>query len=555
MTRISKLRGISSTLSFKLFLLLFFSLLFLFSIHALVGGHLQSRSLQEQVRIAAFRNSDIIKQSLYVSMLRNERERTHTMITILGDEPGVEVIRIYNKSGEIKFSSEQSEIGTIVDLQAEACYACHASDQPLESVPIEDLARVYRGTEGYRILGLINPIRNDEGCSNGSCHAHPPDLSTLGVLDVQMSMEAVDGALASSRRSSFALALAIVSLSMLLIAGILYRAVHLPTRALRRATDALRNGNLDTQIDLQRSDELGELAQSFNRMARSLKEADKELRAWSRTLEERVKQKTEELEAIHQEIIQVEKTASLGKMAATVAHELNNPLTGIITYATLVARKLASQLPDGDEKGRILDNLELIRAESMRCGNIVRDLLTYARESRLEFGPENLHPLIDRALKLIEHHSELGEVEIVREFHLAEDSIVCDGEQIIQALLALLINATEAMPDGGQLSVATRRVPDDPSGRILISVRDTGVGIPEDVRERLFDPFFSTKSDTKGVGLGLAVVYGIVQRHEGEIHVHSAPGQGTEFILELPPDPEEVARKRAHRTGAVEQMT
>jgi signal transduction histidine kinase len=183
----------------------------------------------------------------------------------------------------------------------------------------------------------------------------------------------------------------------------------------------------------------------------------------------------------------------------------------------------------------MLDDLELIRAESMRCGKIVRDLLTYARQSAPEFQAAHLHDVIQHALKLIAHHTELGHVTTETDLRLRDDLVVCDREQIVQALVALLVNAVEAMPTGGRLTLRTWEPP-GAAGRVAFSVSDTGVGIPDELRERVFDPFFSTKSDTKGVGLGLAVVYGIVQRHEGTISVQSAPGAGTTFTIEIPRD-------------------
>ena len=550
MASVPRLRSITSSLSFRLFAILLLSILLLFSLHAAVSNRFQSRMLEQQVKSDAYRSSDLIRQSLLAHMLRNEREQIYTLINRLGAEPGVEVIRIYNKRGEIKFSTAESEIGTAVDLQAEACYVCHASLRPLEAVPTEERARVYRKETEHRVLGLINPIRNQATCWSASCHAHTPDQSVLGVLDVQMSLQALDESLAESGRRAFWLAVGIIFFSMLLIAGIIFRAVYRPIRRLRLGTEALARGELDVVIQVDRHDELGVLAQSFNRMARNLKAADTELREWSHTLEDRVKEKTAELEQIHQQIMLVEKTASMGKMAASVAHELNNPLSGIITYAKLSARRLRSLLPDGPEKRRVLEHLELIGSESMRCGNIVRDLLTYARASRAEFRTAHLHDLVARALKLVEHHTALREVQATSDLQLADDEVVCDADQIVQALVALLINAVEAMPDGGQLTVRTWAPSDDATGRACFSVSDTGVGIPDSVRDRIFDPFFSTKTETKGVGLGLAVVYGIVQRHEGEITVTSAVGKGTTFIITIPRDPERVVRARAQWAGA-----
>jgi two-component system NtrC family sensor kinase len=535
---------VASTLSFRLFLGLSVSILLFFSTYAAVCGFFQRRVLEQQVMADASRASDIIRQSLFTSMLRNERERTYTMIRLMGSEPGVEAIRIYNKQGEVMFSSDGQEIGRVIDEQAEACYACHASAQPLDAMPAEDRTRIYDTDEGYRVLGVTNPIANDPSCSSAECHAHDPGQSFLGVLDVQMSLAALDRSVASSRARAYSIAVSIIVLSMLVMAVIVYRSVYTPIRKLREGTQALAGGDLRVEIDIERTDELGSLAKSFNQMARSLRRADGELRAWSQNLENRVKEKTTELEEIHQQMVQVEKRASLGKMAATVAHELNNPLSGILTYAKLVRRRLDRLLPEGSEKQQLLENLELIQSESRRCGGIVRDLLTYAREARPEFKQVHLHDLVEKAAKLVGHHSTLGNVRINLRLQLQDDSLICDADQIVQVMVALMINAVEAMPDGGVLSVETKQAGPADTDPVRLVVADTGIGIPEDDRSRIFDPFFSTKSDTKGVGLGLSVAYGIVQHHEGTISVDSLPNTGTTFTIEIPRDPEAAVANR-----------
>ncbi len=531
------LASISSSLSFRLFFILLLTILGVFLIYSTLTIRHEHRMTEDLVKAEAYRASDFIRQSLQSCMMENDRSCVRRNIALLGNEPGVHVIRIYNKEGEITFSSLEGEVHSRVDEQAEPCRACHATEEPLLHVPTDELARisVAKDEHGHRLLRVLNPIRSTTGCSD-NCHAHTADQSVLGVLDVQLSMAAVDDAITAASRRSAALAAGLIFLATLLTAGIVYWAVYLPTRKLRAGTEALAAGNLDVQIDLDRSDELGQLASSFNLMARNLRSAYEELRGWSETLEERVSEKTAALEEVNRQIIQVEKSASLGKMAATVAHELNNPLSGIVTYAKLLARKVTRQLPEGPEKDKIIEDLDLIRAESMRCGQIVRDLLTYARAGSQELEPAHLHALIERALKLTAHHMELGHVTVEVKLELADDRVVCDGDQIIQALLALVINAAEAMPEGGQLTVSTREAPDDPTLAELI-VSDTGVGIPGEIQERIFDPFFSTKADTKGVGLGLAVVYGIVKRHGGTIGVESAPGSGATFTIDIPRKP------------------
>ncbi len=532
----SRLGAVLSTLSFRLFVVLSLAILVLFAVQAVLVQHFQGVALESQAKAAAASTGDLIRQSLYTSMLRNERDRLQEMIAAFAREPGVEAIRLYNKQGVITYSGDARETGTAVDLRAEACYVCHAAARPLNAVPTTERARIYRKPDTHRVLGLITPIPNDPGCTSASCHAHPPSVSVLGVLDVQMSLAAVDAAAATARRRAMLLAVGVVLLTMGAVALVLYRAVFRPTHALRRGTERLAAGDLAVEIDLHRGDELGQLATSFTRMARSLREADAELRDWSRTLEDRVRQKTGELERMNAQLVQSEKSASLGRMAATVAHELNNPLAGILTYAKLTARRVQRLLPETDERKRVLDALDLIQSESMRCGNIVRNLLTYARQGSAEVRPASLHELVERALRLVAHHVELRGLTTARDLGLADDRLQCDPEQVEQALLALLVNAVEATGEGGRLTVRTWEDAAAP-GAVRLSVSDTGVGMSPEVRKRIFDPFFSTKQETKGVGLGLAVVYGIVQRHEGRIEVESQPGQGTTFIITLPRQP------------------
>lgn len=531
----SNFTKILKSLSFKIFLILFLSILVLFAIHAFLTERSNRSLMETEVKESAYRASDFIKKSLYTSMLQNEREDIYSSIKLLGTEPGVEVVRIYNKKGEIKYSSLEKEIGMKVDLRAEACYACHVADQPLEKLSTKEKARVYEKQSGYRVLGLINPIKNANACSSSGCHAHSPDQTILGVLDVQMSMENLDNAMVIARNRQYTMAIVIILIALILIATVIYYGIYKPTKKLRTGTKMLSSGNLDYTIDMDRNDELGKLAQSFNEMAANLKKADKELRDWSQTLEQRINDKTEELEEMHRGMVQVEKMASLGKMAATVAHELNNPLSGIVTYAKLLMRKLGRKLPDeDDEKNDMIEELDLIRSESVRCGNIVKDLLIFSRESKADFSKTSLHRAVERALNLVDHHIQLRSLHLQTDLTLEDDLVVCDEEQIVQALVALLMNAIESMQEGGQLTVSTKEITEDRISKVEILLSDTGIGIPQEIQDKIFDPFFSTKNETKGVGLGLAVVYGIVQRHQGTISVESTPGEGTAFHILLP---------------------
>lgn len=517
MTAQSRIAVLRASLSTRLFFVLLGAVLLIFLGNHLVANWIRTQVVEEEVLSGAERASAFLEQSLLNEMLENNRAHIQDAVHRLGQDREVELVRIYNKRGEVAFSSDSTDIGAKVDMQAQACYACHETELPLTSPDAEDMFRTHVHSEGYRVLRLITPIRSRDGCSEG-CHVHGSDESVLGVLDVQMSLAGTDAAMVRAERLSVGIGGLIVLLLGIALAMIVHRSIHRPTHELIGGTEALAAGNLDVRLEVNRPDELGQLAASFNRMASSLEQANEELRNWSDTLAERVRDKTQELAAIHKQMVQVEKTSSLGKMAATVAHELNNPLSGILTCSRLVERRIEKEVPEGEARDAMLRNLELIRSESVRCGNIVRGLLTYAREGSHELAPGHLHEFVEHATSLMRHHLELGTVELETSLDLADDEIVCDGEQIVQSMLALMINAIEAMPEGGLLTVSTELDPAD-DAFVLLRIADTGQGIPVEVRDRIFDPFFSTKNETKGVGLGLAVVFGIVRRHGGTILV------------------------------------
>ncbi len=528
-----QLRTVFHSVSFKLFLLLLLLLLVLFGLHSMLYSTMQTRIYENTIGESAYRTSDLIKKSLYRLMLLNESEELYKTILLIGDEPGMEMIRIYNKRGEIKFSTRESETGKIVDMKAEACYACHAAYKPIESLPMQKKSRIFRAADGRRIMGLINPIRNAPECAENACHAHQPGQTILGVLDVQMSLNELDDALAQTRFTVYSVSGGIILLAMVLFAVVVYYTVYRPINRLQASTLRLANGDLDYRIKLDRDDEYGFLARSFNNMAENLKRAYNELKEWSNTLEHKVNQKSEELAEMHKGMLQVEKMASLGKMAASVAHELNNPLAGIVTYAKLLERKVRHNVPSSEAQAKMINELELIRSESIRCGNIVRNLLAFARGTSANFREIPLEEIVKKALQLVQHHMELSSVQVEKEIHLKEPYINCDADQLLQAFIALLVNAVEAMPQGGKLTISVENANDSPDD-ILIKIHDTGFGIPADVIDKIFEPFFTTKKEKKGVGLGLPVVYGIVQRHKGTIRVESQPNKGTTFYIQLP---------------------
>ena len=502
-----------------------------FALLGYLNVRLHRKDLEAATLVSAERVSDIIKHSTTYYMLRNDREGLYHAILTMEDEPGMVKVRIFDQEGRISYSTDPAEVSHVLDKTGEACYGCHTQSQPLARLNRPDRFRIYR-SGGQRVLGIITPIENQPSCSNAECHAHPAGQQVLGVLDTNLSLAKADAQLAvgSTRMLNYtAGAMLIVAvLSWLFV----WREVGQPIKALKKGTEHLSRGELGYQIEERSQDEVGDLAHSFNGMSLQLRTANEEIVNWAKTLEDRVVQKTKELNRAHDHVLHVEKMASIGKMAAVVAHEVNNPLSGILTYAKLLRKWVGTGTIEHEKREEAMECLDLIASESRRCGDLIKNLLTLSRTAPMNVQATNLHAVIDRCLMLVRHQLELGGVEL--QLKLAEDlpRVPCDAAQIEQVLLALIMNAKDAMPKGGNLWIETR--PSNDETEIITQVRDDGAGIAPDVLPHIFEPFLTTKESGHGVGLGLAIARGIVERHNGRIEVQSEVGRGSTFTITLP---------------------
>jgi two-component system NtrC family sensor kinase len=505
------------------------------------------RTAEAMVLSAGDQAADIIERSARFSMMRNDRLALYHLIQDIGSEPGIRRVRIFNEQGFIRYSTDAAEVNTAVDKQAEACFACHAAEQPLTRLAGPDHARsFYAG--GERILGVIKPIENRPECYNAACHAHPKERRILGVIDAHLSLTGVDRQLAEHQRNLLAGNIGAVLLFCLTGALFLWVFVHRPVHRLTEATVKVAGGDLTQRIPVTSHDEIGLLAASFNRMMNDLEAAHAELTDWTKTLERRVDLKTRELQRAHDSLVASENLASIGKLAATVAHEVNNPLFGMLTYARLVMKELERSTLDPKVKAELEGHLKVIERESKRCGEILKHLLEFARHGGSaalppRIAPTDLNTVLRRALKLVHHQLELQHIAL--EVHCADGlpPVSCDSAQIEQASLALLINAVEAMPLGGILTVLTEFEAD--VGCCRVRIRDTGSGITPENLQHIFEPFFTTKEFRHSTGLGLPIAKGILDRHGGELTVCSEPGKGTEFQFTLPTELERAGTQSA----------
>ncbi len=313
---------------------------------------------------------------------------------------------------------------------------------------------------------------------------------------------------------------------------LVFRVVR-PLRELTDAVASIAEGNYGETISVKGGDEVAGLGAAFNRMSVSMEQAIREISDWNRLLETRVAEKTRELEEVHLRMVEVERLAAMGQVAAGVAHELNNPLSGILGYSDLALEQYRDHRPDqltSLDMGKILGYYESISGLTLRCRDIILDMLKFARQPTDELSRQDLNALIHETLAFLSNQMAKENVNVLRRFAEGLPPFRGNALQMQQVFTNILVNAQHAMQGGGTLTIVTRRSEDD----LVAEFSDTGCGIPPEILRRIFEPFFTTKPVGKGTGLGLSVSYGIVKRHGGRIEVETAVGKGTTFTVRIP---------------------
>lgn len=585
----------------------------------------QSDVLLAEVERHANQLSETIKNSTRYGMLLNQRESIHEIINTIGKDPAINGVRILNKEGEIIYSTRKDEIGRMLNKQAESCYACHAENKPLEKLAIKDRTRIFKvHADSSRVLGVINPIYNESSCYDADCHAHLKSAKVLGVLDVTITLNEVDAQIKRNEIQELLFALVAISAIGFIIGFFVKRWVDKPVKELVKATDQVSAGNLSYTIKNLSDDELGALGKSFNNMTKKLDETS-------------------------QQLYQSTKMASLGQLAAGVAHEINNPLTGVLTYSSYLLKR-------AKDNPQMQEDLNVIVRETMRSREIIKGLLDFARQSTPKKSSIDLNEIINRALAVVHNQLKLNNIALEKEFDSSLQKITADANQIQQVFLNLFVNAIDAIGHDGTIKVNTSQISLSPKGItqiksavcpkmhnlidsehkiggmsslrmkiksnsntgfihldpiygshrhffgisfekkddmtllcptcdlplidknnrclecggptykiqipnqgfiegcatfrdnwqrwelvdragqkkfIEVKVHDSGCGIPPENINKIFEPFFSTKGQ-RGTGLGLSVIWGILDNHNGSISVQSEVGKGTTFSVRLP---------------------
>jgi two-component system NtrC family sensor kinase len=537
-----KLRALFQSLGFRLLVPLVIAVGAVLTAHAMISFRSTKEDFRRFVRAEAGRISGLIKLATHDGMLGDRREEVQATIERLAEGPEIVAIRVYNKEGVVGRSARREEIGRRIDPDTETCMSCHEQKMPKDAAVLErgSLASV---ADEPDVLRHLSVIENSPTCATARCHAHPADQRVLGVLDVEMSTAPLEAAIHKAQRQFLWTTLILILIVGVVAAVFIRRLVLRPVLQLSEGTRRIAEGDLETRIDIHGRHELARLAEAFNRMVEELSAARRQITDWSQKLEQMVAEKTEQLSRVQRQVLHMEKMASLGRLSATVAHEINNPLSGILAYARLVRREIAEQPIAADVREELTRDLTLVEKECSRCGAIVQNLLVFARRTGAQMTPIDLNDVVERSLMLMRHHVEVSGLKLRSELLRCDSRIVGDAGQLQQALVALLVNAVEAMKGrGADERELTLRLHGS-AEEVQIDVGDTGAGIPPEVLPQIFEPFFSTKDTPNCVGLGLAVVYGIVQRHGGQIEVESKVGQGTVFHLRLPRRPEDKAQE------------
>ncbi len=494
-----------------------------------ISAFLHIDKVQQVFTAKAMQEADVISEMIlrdsHHLMLADDREQLQLMIEEIGKTDRVKRARILGKEGIVNFSMNKHEIGTALSETDESCFFCHqAGSKALVDVPMEQRSRSFSDDSGNQYLSITRGIYNEPTCYTAACHAHSPEEKKIGVLDLVISQGQMAD-LAHVHHQDVIVSTTIMLIILSLCHYLLTRKyICNPIQQLLELTHALSRGDLTARVKKLSNDELGELGRSFNNMADNLTQAQLELKEWGNTLEHKVETRTAEMSDMQSQLLRSAKLASMGELVAGVAHEINNPLTGILMFASL-----SSKNPDIPQQ--VKDNLDLIVSETGRCAKIVRGLLEFARESIPEKKPDSINRIIELTMTLVTQQAIFQDIGVNYRGGDNLPELEIDADQLQQVFFNIFINAGQAMPNGGLLTITTKLA--ETGAAVEITIEDTGAGISSENLDKIFDPFFSTKAQ-KGFGLGLSVSYGIIRNHGGSVDVDSVEGEGTKFTITFP---------------------
>lgn len=480
----------------------------------------------------------LVEGALYRSMLENDRTSLQGTLDIINRMSGIDDVNMYDNQNNLVYTSISNDTINHGDPDCKSCHENFASmfsvkERSYRIIDADSECIMNPNKNNSRHLMIKSPILNDKSCYTSDCHAHSESDQVLGSLIIKMPLEGLDNALKKSTTDYTLLAALMTFLLLLFLIFFTNKKIKNPLNAIIKASEAVAKGDKSTRLEIKPNQlsDMRMVSYAFNGMLDNLQTANNELQNWSQQLEYKVQKKSEELGQAQNELINIERIASLGKLSLSVAHEINNPLSGILIYTKLISKQLANQQIDAAKKEPMLKHLKLIENETKRCGDIVKGLLDFSRKDQNGFEPKHLHEILLETAELMSHPMKVANVHFITDFSAKDDLINCSPNQIKQICIAILVNASEAVADNGEVIFRTVNPDND---HIRIEITDNGLGISEEDIPHIFEPFFSTKEKGSGIGLGLAIVHGIVQSHKGKTDVKSQLGKETTISITLP---------------------
>ena len=527
-----------SSIYSRVVVIITFLSLFLFISYGVIFRSVNERYMKSVISENGNNVGYLVEGALYRSMLENDRTSLQITLDQINKMSGIEDVNMYDHENNLVYTSIPNDSTIHSDPN---CISCHtdfdtmfsAKEKSYRIIDVHSKCVMNPYEEDQRQLLIKSPILNQKSCYTSSCHAHSQDEEVLGSLIIKLPLTKLDNALEKSTSDYFLFASLSTILLMLVLIYFTHKRIRKPLKEIINASEAVTKGDKSMRLKIvpgQLSD-MRMVSNAFNEMLDNLQRANLELQNWSHQLEYKVQKKSEELGQAQNELINIERIASLGKLSLSVAHEINNPLSGILIYTKLIYKQIANQELDPAKKESILKHLRLVENETKRCGDIVKSLLDFSKKDQEGYEPKHLHEILTETFELISHSMKIANIHFWSDFHAADDLIYCSPNQCKQACIAILVNAMEAVNAEGEVHVITLN-PD--KEKIQIDITDNGIGISAEDMPHIFEPFYSTKEKTSGTGLGLAIVHGIVQSHQGKISAKSARGEGTTISITIP---------------------
>jgi len=464
-------------------------------------------------------------------MLENDKAMLQRTLDIISTMSGIDQVNMYTPNEKLAFTSASSEQEFNSNPNCTECHSDLASmfdvrNKSYRIVGDSPNCQYFHNGDDQRHLIIRKPILNQQSCYTAACHAHTKEQEVLGSLIIKLPLKDLDAFVQHSSTNFLIVASVITGLLVTFLLVFTSKKIKTPLNSIIKVSEAVSKGDNSMRLNIKPDllEDIKKVSRAFNNMLDNIDQASIELQNWSQQLEYKVQKKTEELSEAHNELIHVERIASLGKLSSSVAHEINNPLSGILVYTKLIHKNLNNNDFHHEKKEAILKHLKFIETETKRCGGIVKGLLDFSRKDQDDFVVTNLHPLLESTCDLMSHSIKISGVNLIKKFKAKQDEVYCNPNQIKQALVAILVNALEAVQDNGEIKVKTYNTDKE---SIKLEIADNGKGIAPHDLPHIFEPFFSTKHDVNGIGLGLSIVHGIVENHKSNISVDSEPGVGT----------------------------